>query len=140
MVGIVWTNSFCFSLNNILVFPAPSNPRVITLISIFGPMCTRLSFKVNKNESIKIIMTKRDPQLNDTLISLLTLVNVIGIEPSAKSWSPCNAANCCLCVFAVFNISLISAAAIKTLASSCLETCSQFTQTVATYLENNQNK
>ena len=56
------------------------------------------------------------------------------MEPSANSWSPCRAANCCLWVFAVFNISLISAAANKTLASSCRETCSQFTQTVATYI------
>lgn len=44
-------NSSCFNLNKIVVFPAPSNPRVTTRISIFGPICTRLSWKKQHTES-----------------------------------------------------------------------------------------
>ena len=46
MVGIVLTNSSCLSLNSRLVLPAPSRPSVTTRISIFGPMCTRLSWNM----------------------------------------------------------------------------------------------
>lgn len=38
-------NSSCFSLKRIVVLPAPSKPKVTTRISIFGPMCTRLSWR-----------------------------------------------------------------------------------------------
>lgn len=44
MVVIGETNSSCFILNKIEVFPAPSSPKATTLISILGPMCTLLSF------------------------------------------------------------------------------------------------
>ncbi len=44
MVGIGCINSSCFSLKRIVVLPAPSNPKVTTRISIFGPMWTRLSW------------------------------------------------------------------------------------------------
>lgn len=48
MVGMGCMNSSCFSLKRMVVFPAPSSPRVTTRISIFGPMWTRLSWKQNK--------------------------------------------------------------------------------------------
>ena len=44
MVGMGCMNSSCFSLKRMVVFPAPSRPRVTTRISIFGPMWTRLSW------------------------------------------------------------------------------------------------
>ena len=43
IVVIVETNSSCFNLNKMEVFPALSKPNATTLISIFGPMCTLLS-------------------------------------------------------------------------------------------------
>ena len=143
IVGIVWTNSFCFNLKSILVFPAPSSPSVMTRISILGPICTRLSFlEVIRNVSSYgccyqqgnnfILKPRQILILKVRYLNLLTFVNVIGIEPSGNSCCSCNEANCCLCDSAVFNISLISDEASKTLASSCLETWSQFTQTVAT--------
>lgn len=44
MVGMGCMNSSCLSLKRMVVFPAPSSPSVTTRISIFGPMCTRLSW------------------------------------------------------------------------------------------------
>ena len=44
MVVIGDTNSSCFILNKIEVFPAPSSPSTTSLISILGPICTLLSF------------------------------------------------------------------------------------------------
>ena len=44
MVVIGETNSSCFILNKIEVFPAPSSPSTTSRISIFGPIWTLLSF------------------------------------------------------------------------------------------------
>ena len=46
IVGMVVINSFCFSLNRMLVLPESSSPSVTTRISIFGPIWTRLSWKM----------------------------------------------------------------------------------------------
>lgn len=43
IVVMAGTNSFCFNLKRIDVLPPLSKPKATTLISIFGPMCTRLS-------------------------------------------------------------------------------------------------
>ena len=43
IVVIGETNSSCFILNKIEVFPAPSRPSTTSLISILGPICTLLS-------------------------------------------------------------------------------------------------
>jgi len=103
IVGSIVMNSFCFSLNKIEVFPAPSKPNVTTRISIFGPICTRLSF-----------------------------VKVIGMLGSGCSCSGVSSEYCCCCFSIELKVSLISLAAAKTRVSSCCMVCSHWTQTPAT--------
>ena len=55
IVGMVEMNSFCFKRKRMLVLPAFSRPSVTTLISIFGPMCTRLSWKQQSHTTFQLV-------------------------------------------------------------------------------------
>ena len=100
---MVCTNSFCFNLNKMDVFPDPSRPSVTILISILGPMCT-----------------------------LLSLVKVMGMAGSSGSRSGLTSENCFCCASTEASRALISGAASRTRASSCRTTRSHWTQTSAT--------
>ena len=117
MVGMGCMNSSCFSLKRMVVFPAPSSPRVTTRISILGPMWTRLSWNENTIQQTWLLhQWQVQSQLN--VRTECTLVKVTGMPASSWMWSA-SSVNWCCCFWSVSSKQLISCFASTTLQSSC---------------------